>query len=569
MTNKATKEILVVGAGPAGLIAALSLAKQGVTVRVIEKQTAFHVTSRGTGTHARTLEVYRFLGLLDDYLDVAVPMPQMRSYKLPGGTEPSRTWRLWEPIPPTPDRPILGNSKVLLGQYRLESIIRNHLAKLGVHVELATELVDLKHDGDGVTVKLKKNGTETVEETRVAYVIGSDGAKGITRKLMGATFQGQTKDEDGQVWADVELEGLTSEASSSLTNIELINVNLISVTMLANGDGDHHFHIGIMGIGFDPVELTDPKKFVEFISENIGRHDITFKRIISITYWKPKTCMVNRFYSGRVFIVGDAAHVHSPTGGQGLNTSIQDSFNLAWKLALVYNGLAPPELLASYETERLPVVNQMLATTNALYQRLAAYTSKGAGVQSADPQAALLQWHNVATLSQLNINYRWSSIVHDARGNGGIDDWALRARAFEGYPNEPVHAGDRAPDAPAIFDASGQRTQLHDIFKPMIHAVVVFTTGVGDAEKIDSVIQTVRALPKGTCQIVLLGRDTLPEPRDGVATYKDAEGHAFAAYHIEEGRVTVVAVRPDGYVGAFVHDAAGVQTYFSHIFLGL
>ncbi|CDO77546.1 hypothetical protein BN946_scf184912.g45 [Trametes cinnabarina] len=564
MSSIETKPVLIAGAGPAGLIAALSLTKFGVPVRIVEKLPAFHTATRGTGTQPRSLEIYRFLGLLDDYLRVAKPLPTMRSYKLPGGIEPLKTWKVVEHPTPTPDRPLVGESRVVLGQYRLEGIFRDHLAKHGVSIELSTELVYFEQDVEGVTVTLKKNHVE--EQARVAYVIGADGARGVTRKLMGATFEGQTREEDGHVWADVELEGLSPEFWHVWSE-----PGRFTVTIRATGDQDGHFHVGIIGKNFDPGYLTDEEKFVNFIYENTGRRDLQFKKFTSMNYWKPKMRMVNRLHSGRAFIVGDAAHIHSPTGGQGLNTSIQDSFNLAWKLALVHKGLASPELLASFEAERLPVIAEMLATTTALYEHAVADKRHD---QSKEQVAAdmlgpmFLQWRNTS-LSQLDINYRWSPIVFEALGNGGLDDAALKARAYIGYPGQPVHAGDRAPDAPELVDEMGQTTQLHEIFQPTLHTFLLFLpeTSRHDEEQVDSIIQTVRTLPEATFQIILVGRDNVSRSPDGTTAYKDTEGYAFGAYHVEGEQATVVAVRPDGYVGAFVYDAAGLRRYFSRIFL--
>ncbi|KAI9064756.1 hypothetical protein FKP32DRAFT_1611066 [Trametes sanguinea] len=581
-----TKPVLIVGAGPAGLVAALSLAKHGVPVRIVDKLPAFHHATRGTGTQPRSFEIYHFLGLLEDYRRAAHPLPLMRAYKLPGGTEPAKTWNLFERKPATPDRPIvcpvslialylydskpylgqLGYPLVALGQYRLEGIIRDHLAKHGVQVELATELTQLEQDEGGVIATLKKHDTE-VEEARVAYVIGADGGRGVTRKLIGAVFEGQTREYDGHVWADVEVEGLSPDFWHVWSQ-----PGRFTVTMRATGDGDGQFHVGIVGQNFDPIDLTDTEKFVNFIYENTDRRDLKFGKFSSMTYWKPKMRMVNKLRSGRVFLVGDAAHIHSPTGGQGLNTSIQDSFNLAWKLALVYKGIASSDLLSSFESERLPVIASMLAITTALYERLIANKDKPEDskvVESTADMSGFLHWQNSA-LAQLDLNYRWSPIVYDVRGNGGLDDAALKARAYTGYPGEPVHAGDRAPDAPGLIDLEGKETRLHDIFKPTMHTFLVFTSEVGNAEKdVDSIIQAVQTLPQGTFHVAILGRHNAPAHRDGVVTYKDGAGHAFRLYSIEEGKVTIVAVRPDGYIGAFVYDASGLQTYFSRLNLQL
>lgn len=200
----------------------------------------------------------------------------------------------------------------------------------------------------------------------------------------------------------------------------------------------------------------------------------------------------------------------------------------------------------------------MLAATSGLYKRVVAS-------KDLKDKSRSLEWRNNA-LFMLDINYRWSPIVLDARGNGNDVD-TLKAKAYEGYPGEDVHAGDRAPGAPALIDAWGKATSLHEIFRPTLHTVLVFFPETEEAPgQVDAVLRTVKALPKGTCQVVILARHGAPTAHCGAAGYHDSQGHAFGFYRVEEGKFTVVAVRPDAYVGAFVYDADSLQAYFSRIF---
>ncbi|KAI0742772.1 FAD binding domain-containing protein [Daedaleopsis nitida] len=553
--------ILVIGAGPSGLTAALTLAQNGVPIRVIEKTTSYHQMARGGGLQPRTLEILHFLGIMDDIRPLGEHLHTMQMYKLPGGTEPLRTWRIMEDLPVSPDRP--EPNTFIVSQYLTERVFRDHLSKYGVHVELGTEPTAIEQDDDGVSVTLKcvnADGSEKVETARFAYAIGADGAKGFTRKAIGATFEGQTKDDDGQVWADTEIDGLSSEYWRLWAQPGHFTISI------RPKPEPGHFHVGIFGQNFDPVHLTDPAKFIDFVHARTERKDFVFKHISALTYWKPKMRMVNKFGEGRVFIAGDAAHVHSPTGGQGLNTSIQDSLNLAWKLALAYKGLASPELLTTYQVERIPVVTYMLMATSNLYTHMVQKKAEDVKVAEKPNSSGFMKWRD-QTLRQLEINCRWSPIVYDARGTNGLDADDMKARAYHGYPGEDVRAGDRAPDAPALVDASGKETALFQIFKTNVHTMLVFTRSTDDADPIvEEAVSAAQTCPSNTVKTVVLSRRAGTKDVPGATSYCDSQGHAYDAYHVEEHDSAIVIVRPDGYVGAFVRDAGECQEYFARIF---
>ncbi|KAI0711278.1 FAD binding domain-containing protein [Earliella scabrosa] len=554
---------LVIGGGPAGLTAALTLAKNNVPVRVVDKATSFHRMSRGAGLHPRSLELFRILGIADDVHKASKPLTPLQAYK-PGTTEVVRTWRMFEPVDPTPDRP--DSETRLLCQYITEGILRDHLAKHGVQVELGTEPISLVQDADGVKVTVRKltvDNTEQEEVIQASYVIGADGAKGMTRTAIGAVYEGQTKDADGQVFADVVLDGISSENWHVWAIPDRFSISARPCTNKGS------FHISILAQNFDPADLVDTTKFVEFVRKYTGLGEkLVFKEIVSLNYWKPKMMMVNKLREGRVFLVGDAAHVHSPTGGQGLNTSVQDSTNLAWKLALACKGLASPDLLDSYQVERVPVIAQMLIATTNLYTHAVDKKAEDVKLPSgADNTSSsfMMSWRN-RTLHQLELNYRWSPLAVDARGNDGFDEADLKARAYEGYPDGEVHAGDRAPQAPALVNAAGKETSLFDIFRTNIHTVLVFTPESADTQAaVGDVVKATRALPTGVAQTIVVGREGIPDAIAGTVSYHDKEGHATRAYRADEQQLTIAVVRPDGYVGAFVYDVDGLKSYFSRV----
>ena len=237
-------------------------------------------------------------------------------------------------------------------------------------------------------------------------------------------------------------------------------------------------------------------------------------------------------------------------------------FNLAWKLALAFKGLAAPSLLATYNAEHLPVVAQMLVATTNLYTH--AFTKPAVDAASAN-KIIFEGWRDRA-LTLLEVNYRFSALALDARGTEGRTAQEMLTHAYEGYgPGGGVRAGDRAPDAPGLIDAKGQEMSLFAIFRSDAHTVLFFGSG-GDGDMVENVAKEVRTYPTGTVQMVVLGREGVPAAVEGVASCHDKDGHAARAYQVEGDAPTVVIVRPDGYVGAFVRDAAGVRDYFARVF---
>lgn len=295
--------------------------------------------------------------------------------------------------------------------------------------------------------------------------------------------------------------------------------------------------------------------------------------------------MVDSFSKGRVIIAGgkstvimnaailsthsspiDAGHVHSPTGGQGVNTAIQDSFNLGWKLALVARGYSNSSLITSYTEERLPVIAEMLDQTTKLLNKTFKGEDEG-------------QWKPGGTLFQLGVNYRWSSIVMDERktleaareaeedalmedfdfyeDEGKIDSYGSE---FDGR----LRAGDRAPDSSGLVKigcskAFSKSYQLFQIFNVTYHTILLFADFV-DCEK---VLQEIQRYPKDLMKTVVIVRRRKPAPPgSNLADYvfEDYDGHAYEAY--TSSVCGLVVVRPDGVVGGILRDASSLRRYF-------
>ncbi|KAL1701600.1 FAD binding domain-containing protein [Schizophyllum commune] len=542
-------QVLVVGAGPSGLMTALCLAQNGVSVRIIEKLSQPRVGQKGSGIQPRTLELYKYLGLYEDVAKRARLLQPVAHYKQPGGTEIVREFNMIPTGDATPDKPC--PNALQLGQSRHEELIRSHLERYGVQVEFGTELLDFTQDEDKVHVRLAK-GDKTnaeIEELDVPFLVGADGGRSKVRKTLGPKFEGETRELDKIVVGDIVVKppGVALDKWHSWGDPKS---KLVMLRPCEAPDEDKvALYVGGPDIDFEKT-ASSGEEFAKVFYEISGRTDIQFGETLALSTFRPNIRMVDKFGEGRVFIVGDAAHTHSPTGGQGLNSSVQDAANLAWKLALVVKNLAPLNLLQSYSSERVPVIRDMLRRTTQLLN-----TTMRPG--DKDPNEG---WQRGGALFQLGINYRWSEIVLDERRARGDEDEDERESAYVG--GKGVCAGDRAPDAPV----EGPVSRLLDLYKLTRHVALVFSEA---GEAITEVEAVASELPAGMCEVAAV----LPASSKGsVSTSSlaavcllDVEGLARRAYEVTSDP-TIVVVRPDGAIGAIVKDAKGVKVYFRRIY---
>ncbi|KXN93265.1 Pentachlorophenol 4-monooxygenase [Leucoagaricus sp. SymC.cos] len=286
--------------------------------------------------------------------------------------------------------------------------------------------------------------------------------------------------------------------------------------------------------------------------------------------------MLNRHTKARVESrASDAAHVHSPTGAQGLNCSIQDATNITWKLALVLKDLASPSILSTYNDERLPIIAQMLQATSQLYTHLVV-TPKERPIEGPsegdDRKSGWFRWRNSA-LELYGVNYRFSDIVLEERNpaHASTDKEEAIARAYAGYEAlGSLLAGDRAPEAPCLITAEGKETCLFkNYFRLNRHTVLVFAS---DTRGVSSVLGQQDKWPESVVQILVITEKKLDEGgmNSGRAIFLvDSKGHAADAYRVEKGALNIIVVRPDGFVGAVGKDAEGANRYFRKIFCGI
>jgi 2-polyprenyl-6-methoxyphenol hydroxylase-like FAD-dependent oxidoreductase len=336
--------VLIVGAGPTGLTLALDLARRRISFRLIEAAATPFPGSRGKGIQPRTLEIFDDLGVIDAILAAGAPYPKFRTHL---GRFSLRAGSLGSPKPPTESVPY--PNLWMVPQARTEAILRDRLAELGSEVEFGKPLTTFTQNEHAVEATLS-----TGETVRADFLVGCDGGHSTVRKTLGLRMEGEAVDAKENPWlvADLEVEGLDRRDWHSWP---FRKGGLIALCPLPNTS---------------LFQFTSKAKTVEAGIEGVV-HKVTGHRVERIAWssvFNPAVRMVDRYRVGRVFLAGDAAHVHPPAGGQGLNTGVQDAYNLGWKLAHVARG-GPDSLLDTYEAERLPIAAAVLGLSKRLHQK--------------------------------------------------------------------------------------------------------------------------------------------------------------------------------------------------------
>ena len=345
-----TEQILIVGAGPTGLVLALSLARRGVPFRIIDRNFGPGQASRAMAVQARTLEFYSQLGFADEFVSRGIKMETLHLRE--GGAEFARLTlgNLGEGLSPYP-------FVLSFPQDEHERFLTQELQSLGVSVEWNVELRELSDEGSHIRCLLGKDGAEDAVE--FAYVCGCDGASSTVRTALNLTFRGGTYDQIFYV-ADVEISG---ESSSDF----FINLGSRELGIMLPVRGGVKRLIGIV-----PRSLSG-RAVLSFEDLKFGVEKLMQIRVDKVDWFSAYQVhhrIAQHFRVGRTFLLGDAGHLHSPVGGQGMNTGIGDAINLAWKLADVMGERAPAAILDSYEDERIGFARTLVRTTDKLFRRM-------------------------------------------------------------------------------------------------------------------------------------------------------------------------------------------------------
>jgi 2-polyprenyl-6-methoxyphenol hydroxylase-like FAD-dependent oxidoreductase len=496
-------DVLVCGAGPTGLVLALWLTRQGVRVRIIDRTAEPGTTSRALAVQARTLELYRQLDLAEAVVQRGQQVPALN------------LWARGERAAQVPLRS-LGEGltrypmPVIFPQDEHERLLIERLATLGVAVERRTELIGFTEQGEQVVAQLR--GPDGVAEPcAVRYLAGCDGARSLVRERLGTGFPGGTY---RQVFYVADIDGSGPPVNGEL-HVDLDEADFLAVFPLA-GAG----RARLIGTVHDErAEHPENLRFEDVSGRAIENMQLTIERVNWFSTYRVHHRVTEHFRSGRVFLLGDAAHIHSPVGGQGMNTGIGDAINLAWKLAAVLAGRASATLLDSFEVERMRFARRLVATTDRVFTFVNAdghiaeivRTRLAPFVLSRVLALEAAREFLFRTISQLTLNYRDMPLSEGGAGR--------------------VQGGDRLPWV--AYGGGDNFVPLRSL-RWQVHVYGSPPEGLSSA-----------------CAQRRLPLEVLP----------------FAAPHAAAGleRDALYLIRPDGYVALAQGrpDAAGLERYFA------
>ncbi|MFE9428024.1 FAD-dependent monooxygenase [Kitasatospora sp. NPDC006697] len=393
-------DVLIIGAGATGLTLACDLARRGVRALLVERLPELFPGSRGKGIQPRTQEVFDDLGAIDGLRAAGAAYPRMLNWTADGPGEP---WDLVAPFDPGIGAPY--PVPWLVPQYRTLRVLHQRLLELGGEVEFGTSFLELTQDQDSLSAVLRAAGG-TVRTVRARYLVAADGGRSAVRAAVGVALSGERLDSPPMLVADVEVAGLDREHWHIWPQAPGGRLALCPLPHST-------FFQLVADLPPDATEPTD-EQVRELVAARTPYPATTVGAIRWRSHYRASAALADRYRVGRVLLAGDAAHIHSPAGGQGLNTGVQDAYNLGWKLGRVLRSGAPDALLDTYEEERRPVAADVLGLSSLLHRN-------ALGIQRGRDTA------------QLDVGYPDSPLSAELRGAPAPD---------------ALLAGDRLPDLP-------------------------------------------------------------------------------------------------------------------------
>jgi 2-polyprenyl-6-methoxyphenol hydroxylase-like FAD-dependent oxidoreductase len=496
--------VLVVGAGPTGLLLAAELQRRGVNCRLIDANPAPLHWDRATVVHPRSLEVFESLGLLAPFLAAGV---KQRVARLHGGGS----------VLGEIDLSLCGSRhgfNLGISEEVTEAILTDYLHRQGSEIVRSCRLVALEANESDLRVTIARDGS--TEEVSAHWVVGCDGLHSTTRELSGIELAGHDIPEAWAVF-DVTLNGWSQPYEANYAYLDEIPVILTALP-------DRRWRVYLR-------PSTPNSDLVTDASATIGRYHpaIGFDAVANPRRFQCHTKVATHFRAGRVLLAGDSAHICSPAQGHGMNSGLQDAYNLAWKLALVCHGYSAPDVLDSYEAERRPVAVTVTATGDAAdrAQTLTDPAERRARDQAlramfADPSS---RHHEAIAEAELDIDYGASPIVM-------------------GDAHQSLGPGQRLPDTIPVRQASGEGCGLHELTYRAGHTALLIGGASSRGEDLTRLAAALRRRSDGALIDATLALGTRPGNPDSSAWLA-----AAGADQLGVGELSLLVVRPDGHVG--------------------
>jgi 2-polyprenyl-6-methoxyphenol hydroxylase-like FAD-dependent oxidoreductase len=515
--------ILVVGAGPVGLTMAAHLHHHGLPCRLIDRSPAPSDKSKALVVWARTLEMLENLDIVAPFLTAGMFLNAARLY----GNGKLLVEITFGHADTAYTQPLM------LAQSETERLLIEHLERVGIQVERQVELTDLVEQNNYVLATLRHaDGRE--EQVRCDRLVGCDGAHSTVRKKLGLEFGGATEPSDF-ILADIRVEGPIPHDQLSLF------WHARGLLVFFPFGTDRYRVIGDMGSAQASEQAPTPSLAeVQAVVDERGPGGVRLTDPVWLAGFRINDRKVKEYRKGRVFLAGDAAHIHSPAGGQGMNTGMQDTWNLAWKLALVQAGRAHPSLLDSYSPERSAVGEMVLRNASRLTWLA---TMRNPIIQFIRNQVVSLAGQTAGfrrfftrTLAELTVHYPNSPL----NGESGI-----------GWTSSGVRPGDRFPDGPLLEAGTNRELRLLPMMRGTTHNLLLLPapTDANALPSLRDIEQRIRADYEGTIRThLIVSARSLPAEAGGFASiWLDPE--ETIRRNLGARETALALVRPDGYLG--------------------
>jgi 2-polyprenyl-6-methoxyphenol hydroxylase-like FAD-dependent oxidoreductase len=517
METTINTDVVIVGAGPTGLSLACQFIRYGVDFAIIEKNEGVTSFSKALGVHARTLEIYEQLGLAQKAITqgaVAGKVRLLEGGEIRGEFDLSNIGKGLSAYP----------YMLVLEQSKNERLFYEYLQSHGKDVFWRTELERVSQAEAGVTAHVK-NAAEESHIIEAKYLVGCDGPKSLVRHALGLSFEGSTFERLFYV-ADVQIDWKYSH--------DALQVCLArnSVVAFFPMKGKNRYRIvGAFPEGFDKDEGEILYDEIEQRIKKEAEIALDISHVNWFSVYRVHTRHVNKFSEGRSFLAGDSAHIHTPAGGQGMNTGIQDAYNLAWKIALVLKGDADELILDTYNEERLPNAKRLAGTTDRMFNLAAGSDWLLNLIRTTvfPPMAKYILSLEVVKkrffplISQIGINYRDSSL-----SKHGFDE------------ESEIKAGDRMPyflhDGKSIYD---------ELWQPKFH-LLTFSDGQGDYQAT---------------------RDEIESEYAHLVDYHVVPLYPHVAEVFDTNKPFNALLRPDNYIGFISQETSldGLRAYLNEV----